>query len=122
MVGSFFLACGHAGRMSDQATWFTPREAAAYLRISRRNFDRLKIARHLLGMRTPRFLKTDLDAYMASRRIEPILLAPLRAAPLAHTPPRSIRSKSGSDWRERKLAELQRSNTATASSKSDGAR
>ena len=110
------------GHMLDEPAWFTPREAAAYLRISRRNFDRLKIARHLLGMRTPRFLKADLDAYMASRRVEPVLLAPLRAVPLAYMPPRSIRSKSGSDWRERKLAELQRSSTATASSRSDGAK
>ncbi len=108
--------------MSDEPAWLTPREAAVYLRISRRNFDRLKIPRHVLGTRTPRFLRTDLDAYMASRRVEPITLAPLRAAPLARMPAHSVRSNSGSDWRERKLAELHRSSTATASSRSDGAK
>lgn len=108
--------------MTDESAWLTPREAAAYLRISRRNFDRLKIARYQLGTRTPRFLKADIDAYLASRRIEPVTLAPLRAVPLAYRPLRSMCSKSGSDWRERKLAEIQRSSTATASSRSDGAK
>jgi hypothetical protein len=108
--------------MTEDPAWLTPKEAAAYLRTSRRNFDRLKIARHIIGMRTPRFLKTDLDAYMASRRVEPITLAPLRAAPLSYTPINYVRSKSGSDWRKRKLAEFHRSRTATASSKSDGAK
>jgi len=108
--------------MTEDQAWLTAREAAAYLKTSRRNFDRLKIARHILGMRTPRFLKADLDAYMASRRIEPVILAPLRAVPLPYTPTNYVRSKSGSDWRKRKLAELHRSRTATASSKSDGAK
>ncbi len=100
----------------DDPVWLTPKEAAAYLRISRRNFDRLTIPRHLLGTRTPRFLRTDLDAYMASRRVEPVTLAPLRVASL------SVRAKSGSEWRDRKLAEIHRSRTATASSRSEGAK
>jgi len=111
--------------MTEDQAWLTAREAAAHLKTSRRNFDRLKIARHILGMRTPRFLKADLDAYMASRRIEPVTLAPFRTAPLLHSRTKYGRSKSAENWLRdnlKELKDLQRSSTATASSKSDGAK
>jgi hypothetical protein len=102
--------------MGDEPHWLTPKEAAAYLRTSRRNFDRLKIPRHILGMRTPRFLKSDLDAYMLSHRVEPVELPPLRLAPNSYKPSSPYgRQKSAGEWRRRKLAELK-----MMRSKSDG--
>jgi len=46
----------------------TRQEAAAYLRLSLRTMDRLPIPRVKLGHRTVRFLRADLDAYLAQHR------------------------------------------------------
>jgi hypothetical protein len=108
--------------MAEDPRWLTASEAAAYLRISRRQFDRLGLPRHQLSIRTPRFQKVDLDVVMESRRVEQVTLVPLRAAPIPYTAKNFSRSNSASHWRKQKLAELHRSRTATASSKSDGAK
>jgi hypothetical protein len=95
--------------MEDEPHWLTPKEAAAYLRTSRRNFDRLKIPRHILGSRTPRFLKSDLDAYMLSRRVEPAELPPLRLAPNSFKPSFPFgKRRPQSEWLRRNLAELKK--------------
>lgn len=108
--------------MSDPV-WLKPNEAAAYLRISRRSFDRLNLPRYEPSKRAPRFLKSDLDAYMEGCRVVPRPAAPLEMHADAHLATRVRPSqKPAPNWLKENLRRLHPSRTATASSKSDGAK
>ena len=52
--------------------WMTRAEAAAHLRISPRQLDRLKLPRsYLAGSKSPRFLQTDIDKAMGAAAVTP---------------------------------------------------
>ena len=55
---------------SGQSPYLTRREAAAYLRISTRTLDRLRLPRSRIGAGRVLFLITDLEAYVYSSRAE----------------------------------------------------
>src|SRR5258708_35089303 len=62
----------HEGDIPDhRAPTLTKREAAAYLRVSTRQLDRLTIPRSRVGLRKLVFLRDDLDRYLAANRFTP---------------------------------------------------
>lgn len=56
----------------EAARWLTREEAATYLRLSRRQLDRLPLPRsYAAGPRSPRYNRADLDVFMASGTVTP---------------------------------------------------
>lgn len=53
--------------MSD---WLTRQEAAAHLKVSMRQLDRLGLPRSLVG-HSPRYSQAALDAYLEGRMVDP---------------------------------------------------
>ncbi len=63
------------GRM----TYLTQREAAAFLGVSQRQFQRLPVTCYRASERVVRYLESDLIAYMNKRAVEPrVFIVPTR--------------------------------------------
>jgi hypothetical protein len=75
---------------SGQSPYLTRREAAAYLRISTRTLDRLRLPRSRIGAGRVVFLITDLEAYVYSSRAEESLKMRGLDSPAAPLPRRSL--------------------------------
>ncbi|HBZ69529.1 MAG TPA: hypothetical protein DEP35_07285 [Deltaproteobacteria bacterium] len=84
---------------SGQSPYLTRREAAAYLRISTRTLDRLRLPRSRIGAGRVVFLITDLEAYVSSSRAEESLKIRGSDSPFAKLLPR----RSMAQVRSRKL-------------------
>jgi excisionase family DNA binding protein len=84
----------------------TREQAARYLSISVRAFDRLRahIPAIIVGARSIRFEKSALDRYMASRQNKPVELPPIRRSPLSLKTNRA----RNIDWLHSKLDALKR--------------
>ena len=52
----------------SERQWLNPKEAAAYLGVSRRTLLRLDLRPARLGHKTVRYDKRDLDAFMEQRK------------------------------------------------------
>lgn len=93
------------GRHSDDRL-LTREQAARYLSISVRAFDRLRadIPAIIVGARSIRFEKNALDRYMASRQRRPMEPPPVRRAPHRLT----INRAPNIDWLQAKLDALKR--------------
>jgi len=50
--------------------WLTRLEAAAYLKVSTRQLDRLRLPRSFVGKR-PRYATSDLDTYLEQLKVTP---------------------------------------------------
>jgi hypothetical protein len=75
--------------MMEASALLTRIEAAAYLRRSPRGFDRLRLPRVVIDRR-PLFLKADLDRFIQSKRVTPVMaelaaVRSLRRSKLART-------------------------------------
>ena len=108
--------------------WLTREETASYLRVSLRQLDRLPLPRSTaVGTRSPRFARTDLEAFLRASVVTPVATVPTSSMPRPQSRPviGAVIATNGREWARAMRATYAvpaRSKTAMARSKASGDR